>query len=354
VKKIHNSRPGQEYWLRLSFQTRTDSPWASSGFEIAFEQFQLPVKTSPVPVPESGSALQLLTNNDLVKIVGQNFSAVFDQTRGTVASLNYGGHELFPQVPGTIAGPVLQLFRAPTDNDKGSGKGLARDWREAGLNDLSHAVGSFDVTAGKNGIVTIISTVTNIAGASSSAGYVLKTIWTIHGDGTLDMDDAFQPFGELPLLPRVGVVLRLAKNYENIRWLGRGPVENYPDRKDAADMGIWQSTATQQYVPYIRPQENGNKEDVRWLELTDANGNGLKISSIETPFAFSALHFTTADLASARHYYELKPRSEVVLSIDTKQSGLGNASAGPGVLAKYSVLPRNYRLHLRFSPATLR
>jgi len=146
-------------------------------------------------------------------------------------------------------------------------------------------------------------------------------------------------------------VMELAKDFENVRWLGRGPWENYSDRKTGADVGVWSSTVAEQYVPYVKPQENGNKEDVRWVELTDAGGNGLKISTGANPFSFSALHFAAGDLAAVKHNYELTPRPEVVLSVDAKMSGLGNSSAGPGVLEKYSVPPGNYFLHLRFSPA---
>jgi len=105
-----------------------------------------------------------------------------------------------------------------------------------------------------------------------------------------------------------------------------------------------------QYVPYVRPQENGNKEDVRWLELTDTNGRGLKISTAENPFSFSALHFTVADPVSVRHDFELKPRPEIIVSLDAKMCGLGNSSCGPGVLERYAVPPQPCGLHLRFHP----
>ena len=166
------------------------------------------------------------------------------------------------------------------------------------------------------------------------------------------MENEFTPFGTLPpALPRVGIALPLAKDFENVRWLGRGPWENYPDRKTSADMGVWSSTVTEQYVPYVRPQENGSKEDARWLELTDATGHGLKIAAEEKPFSFSALHFTVDDLVSARHNYELKPRAETLLSLDAKMGGLGNGSCGPGVLEIFSVPPTNYFLRLKFSSA---
>jgi beta-galactosidase len=280
-----------------------------------------------------------------MEIAGTNFSITFSRAAGTLTSLKFGGREML--ATNELAGPIAQLFRAPTDNDKGFGKWFARDWREAGLTNLVRRVDSFDVVQTKLGDVKISTTATDSAAAG---GYKLTTVWTIRGDGSVEMENSFEPFGELPLMPRVGLVLQLAKNFENVRWLGRGPWENYSDRKGSADMGVWRSTATEQYVPYVRPQETGNKEDVRWVELTDAGGNGLKISAVENPFAFSALHFTAQDLASVRHNYELYPRPEIILSLDAKMSGLGNSSCGPGVLEKFSVPPTNYFLHLKFSP----
>jgi beta-galactosidase len=135
---------------------------------------------------------------------------------------------------------------------------------------------------------------------------------------------------------------------DHLRWLGHGPWENYSDRQESADAGVWSGTVAAQYVPYVRPQENGNKEEVRWVELTDAGSNGVRISSEGNPFSFSALHFTAGDLASVRHNYELQSRREIVLSLDVKMSGLGNSSCGPGVLARYAVSPqKTYRLRLR-------
>jgi beta-galactosidase len=353
VRPIRNPKFGDEFWLRVSFHTLAASPWAPAGFEVASEQMKLPVKTpsSPPPGPNV-SLLKLEQTNGEVIIEGTAFSAKFNQALGTLTSLRYGDREMLSPTANEMAGPVLQLFRAPTDNDKGSGKWLSRDWREAGLDNLTRKVDSFEVTPVTDDEVKITSVITSSAGgdASAPAGYRLKTIWTIHGDETMDMDNQFEPFGRLPLLPGIGVVMHLANDFENVRWLGRGPWENYPDRKDATDMGVWQSTVARQYVPYVHPQENGNKEDVRWLELTDTAGNGLKVSALEDAFSFSTLHFTADDLADARHDYDLRARPEVILSLDAKQCGLGNSSAGPGVLEKFSVPPREYRLHLDFAP----
>jgi len=115
-------------------------------------------------------------------------------------------------------------------------------------------------------------------------------------------------------------------------------------------VGIWSSTVADQYVPYPRPQECGNKEEVRWLTLSRPDGTGLLVASETAPMSASALHFTAADLASVRHAYELNRKPEVILSLDAHQTGLGNSSCGPGVLQRYAVLPGDYQLNISFRP----
>jgi beta-galactosidase len=350
-EKIREAKTGTEFWLRVSFHTRTDSLWAKAGHEIARQQFRLDAKSSvqtKIAAPGTGALRELLLiqTGDTVKIEGTNFTATFSRLAGTLTSLNFDGREIL--ATNELAGPRLQLFRAPTDNDRGFGKWLARDWRESGLTNLFRQVDSFEVTQIKSSVVEIKTAATSRA---VNGGCKLKTTWTICGDGAVDMENQFEPFGTLPLLQRVGVVMQLANKFENIRWLGRGPWENYSDRKESADMGVWSGTVSNQYVPYVRPQENGNKEDVGWLMLTDENEEGVKIIAEDNPFSFSALHFMANDLASTRHNYELQPRPVIVLSLDAKMSGLGNSSCGPGVLERYAVSPaQSYRLHLRFEP----
>lgn len=330
-------------WFRLGFHSRKDTPWAKAGFEIAWQQFPMEFKrpSAKPPSRRPGAALDVIDSGDTLKISGTNFSVMFSRSAGTLISLQYDGRELLA----TNGGPVLQLFRAPTDNDKAFGKWLARDWREAGLTNLHLRPLSVTIAKRSPGQVRVITSETDRFTNNISMA------WDLFSDGTIDLDAHFGLSPSLPLLPRVGIVMQLGKEYENVRWLGRGPWENYSDRKDAADIGLWQSTVTEQYVDYVRPQENGNKEDVRWLTLMDDKGAGVKITTVENPISFSALHFTADDLASARHNYELKPRPEVILSLDVKQCGLGNSSCGPGVLQKFSVLAQDYRLRLRFAPA---
>ena len=147
---------------------------------------------------------------------------------------------------------------------------------------------------------------------------------------------------ELRDLPRVGVVLTLRPGLEQLEWLGRGPWENYPDRLASTVVGRFRSTVTDQYVPYILPQEHGHRSDARWLWLTDEAGFGLVVEGRPT-IGFTASHFTAADLYGALHTSDLEPRAEVILSLDHAQRGLGTASCGPDTLPQYQLNEPMYR-----------
>ncbi len=348
LAKIFKPKAGMEYWIRLALRTCQDQPWAKAPYEVAWQQFKLqtPGATMVSPMPFQPSPLALNESPGQIVISGSRLGASFDKATGNLDSLSFEGKELLANHPGS--GPTLQLFRAPTDNDKGFGKWLARDWREAGLASPSNVMVKLKADQPNPFEIHVRSIVQSEA---TQGGMVTVLDWTFHAGGAVEISASFEPFGRLPYLPRVGLVLALAPGFENLAWLGRGPWENYPDRKDGADMGLWHSTVSNQLVPYVRPQDNGNHEDVRWLELTDANGNGTRWESRNGMFSFSALHLSSADLAAARHDYQLKPRPEIILSINAITSGLGNSSCGPGVLARYAVSPQVRTLSLRLTPA---
>jgi beta-galactosidase len=335
--------------LRVSFHARRGGLWAKAGHEVAWEQMRLDTRPASTRKPPSVAlpTVTLLESGDAVLLEGSNFSAAFSRSAGTLTSLKYDGQEMIAQNTGAIAGPVLQFYRAPTDNDRGFGRWLARDWRQAGLEHVVRRVDSFEVKREQEGSVCITTAATSSA---TNGGFIVRTVWKISGTGDVNMDSHCEPFGQLPLLPRIGVAMRVNEKLDRFRWYGRGPHENYSDRKESAEVGVWSSTVNEQFVPYVRPQENGNKEDVRWLKLTDGTGKGLQVQANEDLISVSALHFSASDLAAARHNYELKPRSEVILSLDAKQSGLGNGSCGPGVLERYAVRPQRYRVWVKFSP----
>jgi beta-galactosidase len=313
--------------------------WADKGYQLGFESFLLnpmfekPLATNHLQDP----SMQYSETDSTLTVVGSGFSMTFEETSDVLASWKVKGKELL------VKGPVLQAYRAYTDNDKGFGNWLAKDWKTAGLDKLEPELVVFKQLKRSKNLYSFEVAV------SYSDKLLHTATYTLYGDGTLTISNRFEPQSELPVLPRLGIALQLASTLENLQWYGRGPWENYADRKDCTPVGLWKSTVTQQYVPYPRPQECGNKEDVRWLSLTDAQGKGLRIES-SAPMSFSALHYTVTDLDKADFTWQLQARKAVVLSLDAYQLGLGNSSCGPGVLQKYAPSSQTATLNLTLNP----
>ena len=221
--------------------------------------------------------------------------------------------KLSKELQDLVANIRPQVFRAPTDNDKSFGNWLAKDWKRCGLDTLR-----IPMNIEQNGNEWIF---------------------------TFTIPDS------LPPLPRLGIVIELPRDYEQLTWYGRGPWDNYPDRKQSCPIGLWKSTVSQQYVHYPRPQDSGNHEDCTLVELKTKKGKGIRIEAVDKPFSFSALPYSAAFLASKTHDYELQDQGKVYLSIDCAVMGLGNSSCGPGVLKKYTVPTTPQTLRIRILPA---
>jgi beta-galactosidase len=174
-------------------------------------------------------------------------------------------------------------------------------------------------------------------------------IYTVLADGTIDLQTSFLPQGELPELPRLGLAFCFNPSYNNLMWYGRGPLDSYPDRKAASVIGLFSGRVADQYIHYPRPQDSGNKEEVHYLTLSDKQGKGIRVAAVDKTIAVSALHYTAQDLYKETHDCNLKPRAEIILSLDAAVLGLGNSSCGPGVLKKYAIQKKQHSLHVRIS-----
>jgi len=227
--------------------------------------------------------------------------------------------------------PTLSLWRAPTDNDR-IGRFGAR-WTEQGVDRLERRLDSIE----RDGATTTVRD-TYLAGATAIAH---EASYTLLAGGAIQVTESVDIPEMLADLARVGTVLELAPGPEALRWFGAGPHETYPDRKRAGLMGAWGSTVTDQYVPYIRPQENGGHADVRWLELRDEVGTGLRIDLGE-PAQVSVTHHRAADLAAATHDVDLVAVPETVIHLDAAHRGLGTASCGPDTTPEYRLGPGRY------------
>jgi beta-galactosidase/beta-glucuronidase len=342
---------GTDYWLALSFCLAEDTFWAERGHEVAWAQF-----TVPFPVPDGSplmvarmAQLEVEENGGNVRIHGQGFRLVFDGARGRLASVRYGDKELL------CRGPALNFWRALTDNDlallwEGN---MATRWRDAGLDRLRERVSGMRVDRPHPQIVEVRTQSLIAPAAEGSLWFACDTSYTIFGSGDVVVEIHVVPGGEVPPLPRIGLQMQLPGVYDRFAWYGRGPHETYADRKQGARIGGYKGTVDEQYVPYVRPQENGNKTDVRWATLTDSEGDGLLVVGMPLLNA-SAHHFTVEDLDRAQHTHELERRNEITLNLDFIHSGLGNASCGPGVLPQYQIEPREVRYRLRLRPFSMR
>jgi beta-galactosidase len=308
-----------ETWLTVRAVLAQNRPWADAGHEIAWGQAALapPAPREVRPVARTSQAGRRLGPGE------------FDE---------YGRLTALAGIP--VVGPRLDLWRAPTDNDEGhygSGETLAQEWRRVGLHRLRHRVVSL-VDDGSALTVT-----TRVGPAATDVAFVAVYRWTSDGERLRLELDVRQEGGWLSALPRVGVRLAVPAAMDRVTWFGAGPGESYPDSGRAARIGRYSLDVDAWQTPYVFPQENGNRSAVRWATFT-GGGQRLRIEG-EPTVNLTARRWTTEDLAAARHTHELVPGDRIWVNADAAQHGLGSASCGPGVLARYRLAP---------SPVTVR
>jgi len=334
-------KPGAEYFITFSFALNRDERWAPAGHVLAWDQFKLPV-TVPARTMYRLPEVACTESDDAVVLSGEGFALTISRKTGTIVSFVRAGKELL------CSAPHLNLWRAPTENDKGGWRGRMVDmWQGAGYDRML-----YDVRR------VIVERVTPEAvrvkvdfGAhpeDRTEGFKCSYVYTVFGSGDVLVDTSIDPFNQRPPLPRFGLEMRLNAGYDTMTWFGGGPHECYIDRKASSVVGRYSGSVDDQYVPYVVPQENGNKVDVRWLSLTDASGAGL-LAVAEPTMEASAHHYTTENMTKARHLHELHWQPEVTLNLDYRQCGLGGGSCGPITRPEYQ-LPAEamtFRVRLR-------
>ncbi len=331
---------GATYWLELSFTLAEDTLWAERGYELAWAQFELPVPAVAAPVIKIGEMpkLKVEAGKRVLVVAGEEFALAFDTFYGTLAAWEYQG------IPLVTSGPKLNVWRAPTDNDVH----IAKEWQKFGFDRLEQRVSRVELVRHDPNVV-------QVEVAASLAGYFLRPVfdvtyrYTVYGSGDVVVQTHVVPLGDLPILPRLGLQMRLPGKLNRFAWYGRGPHENYVDRKESAPVGVYSGTVQEQYVPYVLPQENGNKSDVRWAAITGIRGTGLL--AIGMPLLnVSVHHYTPEDFTAAKHTFELKRRDETILHLDHAHCGLGSNSCGPGPLPQYLLKPEETTFSVRLKP----
>lgn len=346
-----------EYFVTVQFLLGKDMPWAKKGY-VQMEE-QLRVKGADVAAPsiaavaKNGKAMkyQLDKAAKRANITGENFQVAFDLNTGAIYSLKYGNQIIIKDGNG----PQLDAYRAPTDNDAGIGYHNA--WFKNGLYDLQHVVKSWTCTSNKkDGTYKLDFTVESQGKEGCDVNYgnrdrdpescynfeknkraltdadlkfTSRQIYTIYKDGSIEMQSAIGANRSKVILPRIGYSMVLPSELNQYDYYGRGPVNNYNDRKTSQFIGWYHSPVAEQGIMLPKPQAQGNREEVRWCAVTNSQQQGVVFISDSTMSA-SALPWSQQELTLAAHPYQLPKSSGTHLHLDAKVTGLGGASCGQG------------------------
>jgi beta-galactosidase len=262
--------------------------------------------------------------------------ATFDYASGRL--IEFGGI--------SVDGPRLDVWRAPIDNDRGfAGDPVEPAWRRIGLDRMQHRVD--DVRIVNRELIVI----TRVAPAASTLGFLTDYQWTATASAIRLVVSVTPEGGWTGVLPRLGLRMSMPASFGRVEWFGLGPGEAYADTRHAALVGRYSAAVDDMQTPYVFPQENGNRADVRWATLIDPAGVGIRIMGYPE-FDLAVRRWTTEDLDTARHTSELKPRDRIWVNIDMAQNGIGSASCGPGVLPQYRLEPAPARFEIGFCKVT--
>lgn len=338
--------PGAAYHVTLSFALTDDEPWARRGYEVAWAQFKLPISAPPPVAKLVGMPpLSVKEDGNTIRVSGKNFQLAFDRVRAVVSDWRSDGHALLK------TGPRLNFWRALTDNDKGWNN--AEPWRKAGLQSLQHRTDSVEVEQIAPQAIRIRARV-RIAPPIYDRAFECDYTYTIYGSGDVLVEAHGVPKGDWPdTLPRIGLTMTLPLELDRAEWFGRGPGECYVDTKQACRFGVYSMGVDDLYTPYIKPQENGNRTDVRWVGLTNGRGRGL-IAVGQPDLNFSAHRFTAMDFQNAKHTCDLVARDYITLNLDHRQNGIGSGSCGPGPWDQYLLRPSEFRFSVLLRPSALK
>lgn len=331
---------GSEYQADICFTLSEATLWAPKGFEIASNQFALTGLQANVHKSGKYPALEFTESGNDFIIQGKLFSIKFDRVNGALSSYMWKGQE-------QITAPLLPDFTRPlTDNDKRGWKPqlLLKQWYECKpqLTDIS-------VSKTDAGLVQIISKYSVIEGKAN-----VQLNYSVNGNGVVKVDYQLEVLDSLPNIPKVGMQCAVLRKYDKISWYGRGLLENYIDRREGFDIGVYSQAINEFMEPYVMPQENGNRTDVRWMLLSDNKDSGVLVVA-DSLLSMSAWPYTEENINEAQHTYELKDAGHITLNIDLIQMGVGGNDTWSPVsapLEHYQIPAKNYRYVFYMSPVS--
>lgn len=347
--KNFDPKDGREYFVNFEFRLKRDMPWAKAGYVQADEQLGLRAanpKTEDI-AKTTAKAIEEDWTDSKIRLIGEGFEVIFDATDGSIYSLSYGGRKVFEDG----CGPRLDAFRAWVNNDKWA----YQNWYANGLHNLKHRNlddmnGLTEHKKNADGSVTIGFEIKSQApngakleGADRNWKRLVEQtdklfgkddfkfhqdlIYTVYPDGSIEANTAIRSNNPHLVLPRLGYVMKTPSAMDNFRYYGRGPIDNYPDRKSSQFIGIYSNKVADEFENFPKPQDMANHQDTRWCSLTDDNGAGALFIGRE-PMSVSVLPWSAQELAMANHPHELPASSGNWLHLDMAITGLGGNSCG--------------------------
>ena len=336
IIKLPKFAKGVEYFLNVYVMQKEAICLVPANHVVACEQIELTNGKSLLDIPVKGAALKVADSNGKTVVEGAKFAMEIDKTSGVITSYKVAGEELLKDG----CGPRPNYWRAPTDNDYGMKlQKRARVWQSA--SNAPRVASNYNVT-NQNGIVTIKFSQAMVDSVAQDIEY------NIYPSGYMAMTVNTITENDMPMMPRAGIRMQLNGEYDNVKYYGCGEYENYPDRKTASFVGIYSTTAEEMYTPYIRPQENGHRSDVRYFTLTNDKGNGIMVTAQEDLIQFNALKNTIEDYEAGdqggetgsndpakktinyKHQNDITPRDLVDCCVDYKMMGVGGNNSWGG------------------------
>ena len=317
-----------EYFVRFSVRQREATEWAEAGYEVASEQVCLRRALEKPVYTSAPGELTLEESTIYYTVKGERFEAVFTKSNGQLTSYTYDGVKMIN------SGLKFNAFRVPTDND-GSHKG---EWDNMGLRNLTAKATGWQVEKEDNAVALAV---TGTYTGTNGTKFTTELSYRVLPDGAIVVNSIIDPEQKETVLPKMGYMFEMPEGFEQFTFYGRGPWENYRDRKESCHVGLYHSTVTDQWTGYVLPQENGNHEEVRFISLTNDNGQGLMVVAPEL-MSSTVGHWRPKDIYTnrdnrKRHPYEVTFIKNNVVCLDAATRGLGNNSCGPDVLSQYEL-----------------
>ena len=341
---IARPKADTEYWLNLTFRTWRELPWAEMGHEVAWGQFLLdmPGQVAATPTTAADRAALTVDESDptLVLVQGEDFEIEFNRISGELDTWQYRGEHLVD------AGPRVNFWRPPTDNDLRKFGDRSR-WALR-LDRMQHRTDSVTCDARDDRVV--ITVTTQVAPPIHRERFDCRYVYTIDRQGSIQLSVEGTPHGEWKhSLLKIGLQMAIPDDFANVTWYGKGPGESYPDTCQAQRVDVYESAVDDLWFPYVVPQENGNRSDLRWVALTRQDGGGIKVAGAPT-FDCSASYYEQDNVTDAKHPTDLVRLNSIMLNLDHKQRGIGSASCGPDVLPQYELPAEPFAFSVTLSP----